>query len=263
MTLKSRAICRLTRPPLVVMYGRTIPPTLRPQAPTSGPIPGSSQGTEFGSVAWAIESDQGARRRRYRYRRQRATQSWFNRTATRRAGADNDRLLRSSSSPMRRGIAIVTAPCIQSSCAPGGTGFSPRTGPNVPVPWLVCDQQSCPLPPGTEIRNCIPLIKLSVLAAPQAERMGKDGTRSGLDTDCHFRFYRNSEYPDGTCFRVTVLRFIFNFLINHNLQNIHFIEENKDMILLDCPNIRAYAYEKLTKGVCSDCFFTHNSKSAN
>ena len=38
MTLKSRAICRLTRPPLVVMYECTIPPTLRPQAPTSDPI---------------------------------------------------------------------------------------------------------------------------------------------------------------------------------------------------------------------------------
>jgi len=89
LTLKSRAICRLTRPPLVVMYACTIPPTLHAQAPTSGPI--------------------------------------------------------------RR----------------------------VSFPWLVRDQQSCPLPPGTEIRNCIPLIKLSVLAAPQAERMGKDGTRSG------------------------------------------------------------------------------------
>ena len=64
LTLKSRAICRLTRPPLVVMYACTIPPTLHAQAPTSGPIPGPSPGTESGSVAWDIESDQGVRRRR-------------------------------------------------------------------------------------------------------------------------------------------------------------------------------------------------------
>jgi len=37
-TLKSRAICRLTRPPLLVAYRRTAPPALRAQAPTSGPI---------------------------------------------------------------------------------------------------------------------------------------------------------------------------------------------------------------------------------
>jgi len=38
LMLKSRAICRLTRPPLVVMYKCTIPPALRAQAPPSGPI---------------------------------------------------------------------------------------------------------------------------------------------------------------------------------------------------------------------------------
>ena len=48
------------------------------------------------------------------------------------------------------GIAIVAVPCIRASCAPGGTRFSLRTGPNVSIPWLVRDQLRCPLPPGTE-----------------------------------------------------------------------------------------------------------------
>ena len=40
-----------------------------------------------------------------------------------------------------------------------GLGPKSRTHSSGPIrrislPWLVCDQQSCPLPPGIEIRNC-------------------------------------------------------------------------------------------------------------
>ena len=67
-----------------------------------------------GSVAWDIGSGQGVRRRRYGYRRQRTTQSWFNRTATRRAGTYVTRLLRSNSSPMlwHRHRRCALHPCI-------------------------------------------------------------------------------------------------------------------------------------------------------